>query len=109
MQKGLQRLSAGDREGARAAFARAHALAPDQAEPAFALGREEWRRGRVAEAERLLRLAHAARPEWALGAAALARVLIERDQLDEAERILEAALQLNPRSPALLVVRGELL
>jgi Flp pilus assembly protein TadD len=109
MQRGLSRLSAGDREAARAAFARAHALAPDEPEPAFALGREEWRRGRVAEAERLLRVAFAARPSWALGAAALSRVLIERDRLDEAERILEGSLAENPESPALLVVRGELL
>jgi tetratricopeptide (TPR) repeat protein len=109
LQRGAQRLQAGDREGARAAFARAHALAPEQAEPAFALGREEWRRGRVAEAERLLRLAWSARPSWGLGAAALARVLIERDRGDEAERVLEAGLAEHPRSPALLVVRGELL
>jgi tetratricopeptide (TPR) repeat protein len=109
MQRGLRRLAAGDREGARAAFAKAHALAPDEAEPAFALGREEWRRGRVAEAERLLRLAFSARPSWALGAAALARVLIERDRLDEAEKILETALAQHPKSPALLVVRGEVL
>jgi tetratricopeptide (TPR) repeat protein len=109
MQRGVARLAAGDHEAARAAFARAHALAPSEAEPAFALGREEWRRGRVAEAERLLRLAWAARPSWALGAAALARVLIERDRLDEAERVLGTALAEHPRHPALLVVRGELL
>jgi Flp pilus assembly protein TadD len=109
LQRGLHRLAVGDREGARAAFAKAHALAPDEAEPAFALGREEWRRGRVAEAERLLRLAFLARPSWALGAAALARVLIERDRLDEAEKILETALAQHPKSPALLVVKGEVL
>jgi Flp pilus assembly protein TadD len=117
MLRGVQKMQAGDHESARAAFARAHALAPDEPEPAFALGREEWRRGRVAEAERLLRLAYAARasstsagPKFeAIVAAALSRVLIERDRLDEAERVLENSLGDHPKSPALLVVRGELL
>jgi tetratricopeptide (TPR) repeat protein len=107
LARGTARLRDGDAEAARAAFARAHALAPDEPEPALALGREEWKRGRVGEAERLLRLAHAARPGWALGTAALARVLLERGGLEEAGQLLDEGLRLYPHHPALLVVQGE--
>ena len=107
LQRGAELLRAGDSTGAHASFARAHALAPKEAEPAFALGRLEWRRGRTAEAERLLRLAYGMRYDWPLAAAALSRVLIDRGALKEAKKILAAARQRDARHPALLVVSGE--
>lgn len=115
LKRGLELAEAGDTDGARAAFARAHALAPDEAEPAFALGREEQRRGRLSEAERLLRLARLARPAWPLGAAALARVIVARAQptprlaIAEARRVLAPARAAAPQNPVLLLVEGELL
>src|SRR5437868_13685727 len=57
LARGLMLARTNDAEGARAAFARAHALAPDEAQPAYSLARAEQRRGRVLEAERLLRVA----------------------------------------------------
>src|SRR5438034_7717577 len=62
LARGVGLQAAGDLEGARAAFARAHDLAPGEPEPALALGRQEERRGRPSEAERLYRLALEARP-----------------------------------------------
>src|SRR4051812_28312206 len=106
--KGTRLLRQGDADGARACFARAHALKPDQPEPALALGREEWKRGRLVEAECLLRLAWEGRPGWPLAAAALARVLIERGSPSEARTVLEQALKGANRSAALWVVLGEL-
>jgi Flp pilus assembly protein TadD len=106
--KGARLLRRGDEEGARACFARAHALEPNQPEPALALGREEWKRGRVVEAETLLRLAWEARPGWPLAAAALARVLIERGTTTEARAVLEQGFASSRASAALWLVRGEL-
>src|SRR5258708_549319 len=89
---GRPRRSAALRNGegahARDCFARAHALAPDEPEPALALGREEWKRGRLTDAEQLLRQAWDARPTWPLAAAALARVLVERGAHAAAEQVL---------------------
>lgn len=106
---------AGDGEGARAAFARAHAMAPDEAEPAWALARCEQRRGRAQEAERLYRLALTARPDWPLAAVALARLVAARAQptraaaLAEARDILRPAQAANPNHLLLTVVEAELL
>jgi Flp pilus assembly protein TadD len=107
LERGAAELQRGEREAARASFVRAHGLAPDEPEPALALGREEWRRGRLAEAERLLRVACAARPAWAIAAAALGRVLIERGDLDGAEGALAPARAASPRHAAILAVTGE--
>jgi Flp pilus assembly protein TadD len=106
--KGTLLLRRGDAEGARACFARAHALKPDQPEPALALGREEWKRGRLGEAEYLLRLAWEKRPRWPVASASLARVLIERDSTSEARAVLGHALEHAQASAALWVVLGEL-
>jgi tetratricopeptide (TPR) repeat protein len=114
LARGQERAAAGDAEGARAAYVRAHGLAPGEAEPAFALGREEERRGRLAEAERLYRLAQAARPGWPLAAAALARLVAGRGRptparaLDEARRVLAGARTAEPEHPLLWAVEGEL-
>ncbi len=108
LKRGAALLRTGDLEAARDSFARAHTLAPDEPEPALALGREEWKRGRLVEAERLLRLARDARPSWPLAAAALARVLIERGAGAEARLVLEPAMAAAPNHPALLIVEGEL-
>jgi Flp pilus assembly protein TadD len=106
--KGARLLRRGDGEGARACFARAHALKPDQPEPALALGREEWKRGRLVEAEALLRLAWRARPGWPLAAAALARVLTERGITNEARAILAQGFKAGRATAALWLVLGEL-
>jgi Flp pilus assembly protein TadD len=109
LQRGAKLLRRGMRDEALDCFARAHALAPDEAEPALALGREEWRRGRLGVAEELLRKACAARPGWSLAQAALARVLVERGALDEASRVVAQARATSPSDGALLAVEGELL
>jgi Flp pilus assembly protein TadD len=103
-------LRSGDVEAARAAFRRAHQLAPDEAEPALALGRIEWRLGWQAEAERLLELAHFARPAWPLAAAALARLYLASPRAARrraALRVLRAARRSHPDHPAILVVLAE--
>jgi Flp pilus assembly protein TadD len=105
----------GNDEGARAAFARAHAMAPTEPEPAWALARHEQRRGRRAEAERLYRLALEARPDWPLAAVPLARLVAARGQptpvlaIAEARRILAPAQAAEPRHLLLIVVEAELL
>jgi Flp pilus assembly protein TadD len=83
-------------------------MAPEEPEPALALGREEWKRGRLVEAESLLRLAWNGRRGWALAGAALTRVLIERGVGREARAVLGEAMALDRRSAALLLVLGEL-
>jgi tetratricopeptide (TPR) repeat protein len=108
LQRGAAALRNGDGAHARDCFARAHALAPDEPEPALALGREEWKRGRLADAEHLLRQAWDARPTWPLAAAALARVLVERGAHAAAEQVLAPAFAASPADPALLLVQGEL-
>jgi len=108
LYRGARLLREGRGEGARACFARAHAMAPEEAEPALALGREEWKLGRVVEAESLLRQAWRTRRGWPLAGAALARVLVERAALDEARAVLGEAMAGAPRSAALLLVLGEL-
>jgi Flp pilus assembly protein TadD len=115
LTRGLMLARNDDAEGARAAFARAHALAPDEAQPAYSLARAEQRRGRDLEAERLLRVALAARPDWPLAAIALARLLAERAQpnlpaaLTEARRVLAPAQARHPRHPLLQLVEAQLL
>jgi protein O-GlcNAc transferase len=114
LARGQDRAAAGDADGARAAYSRALALAPGEAEPPFALAREEERRGRPGEAERLYRLALAARPGWPLAAAALARLLAARGRptaaraLDEARRVLAGARAAEPEHRLLWAVEGEL-
>jgi tetratricopeptide (TPR) repeat protein len=106
---------AGDADGAAVAFARAHALAPSEAEPAFALARVEERRGRTRDAERLYRVALAARPDWPLAAVPLARIVAARAQptpeaaIAEARRILEAPAAAHPGHVLVAVVEAELL
>jgi Flp pilus assembly protein TadD len=108
LDRGALHLRRGDSKAARACFARAHALAPDEPEPALALGREEWKLGRLVDAERLLEQAWEARPSWPLAACALGRVLIERGEIARAERTLAPALAALPDHPALHMVFGEL-
>jgi protein O-GlcNAc transferase len=106
---------AGDADGARAAYARAQAMAPNEAEPAWALARCEDRLGRTDEAERLYRVALAARPEWPLAAIALARLVLTRGQptaaaaIAEARRVLAPARAAHPKHVLLTVVEAELL
>jgi len=105
----------GDLRGAADAFIRAHALAPTEAEPAFALARIEERRGRPRDAERLYRVALAARPDWPLAAVPLARILVARAQptlaaaVAEARRALAAPRAAHPEHVLLAVVEAELL
>jgi tetratricopeptide (TPR) repeat protein len=110
LARGLELQAAGDDEAARTALARAMTMAPGEAEPPFALGRLEERRGRGEAAERHYRRALAARPDWPLAAAALARRLglRPRPALDEARRVLQAARANEPNHPLLLMVAGEL-
>jgi Flp pilus assembly protein TadD len=110
LERGSSLLRAGKYEPARARFMRAHALAPEQAEPALALGRLEWRLGHLADAERFLRLAYRARPDWPLAAAALARLYFASDdprRRRAGARVLGEARRRTPDHPALLVVVGE--
>jgi tetratricopeptide (TPR) repeat protein len=106
---------AGDADGAAAAFARAQALAPAEADPAFALARVEERRGRARDAERLYRVALAARPDWPLAAVPLARLVAARAQptaeaaIAEARRVLAAPAAAHPGHVLLAVVEAELL
>ncbi len=75
LARGLTAQMAGDDDAARTAMTRAATLAPDAAEPPFALGRLAERNGRGDEAERHYRRALQLRPSWPLAAAALARRL----------------------------------
>ncbi|MCU1279739.1 MAG: Tetratricopeptide 2 repeat protein, partial [bacterium] len=106
---------AGDADGAAEAFAHAHALAPNEPDPAFALARSEEKRGRIRDAERLYRIALAARPAWAIAAVPLARLVVARAQptleaaVAEARRILEPARAAHPGHVLLAVVEAELL
>jgi tetratricopeptide (TPR) repeat protein len=109
LERGAKLLKSGASDEARDCFARAHALAPDRAEPALALGRSEWRRGRLGVAEDLLRKACTAQPGWTLAEASLVRLLVERGALDQASRVLERARAAAPGDGALLAVEGELL
>jgi Flp pilus assembly protein TadD len=110
LQRGARHLRAGEVDAARAAFQHAHRLAPEEAEPALALGRIEWRLGKTAEAGRLLRHAYEARPEWPLAAAALARFYLSSRrpaQRRAALGVLRRARQHAPDHPAIWVVLGE--
>ncbi|MDB4971084.1 MAG: Tetratricopeptide 2 repeat protein [Myxococcales bacterium] len=115
LSRGRDLALAGDAEGARAAYARAQAMAPTEAEPAFALGRCEEQRGRSDEADRLYRVALAARPEWPLAAIALTRLVIARGQpnaiaaIAEARRVLAPARAAHPAHLLLTIVEAELL
>ena len=111
LARGLAAQTAGDVDGARAAMTRAASMAPDEAEPPFALGRLAERLGRGDEAERFYRRALQLRPSWPLAAAALARRLglrSSRPALAEAERLVQATLTSAPQHPLLLMVSGEL-
>ncbi len=115
LARGRELALAGDADGADEAFARAHALAPDEAEPAFALARAEERRGRGRDAARLYRIALAARPAWPLAAVPLARLVVARAQptlpaaIAEARRILALPRAEHPGHVLLEVVEAELL
>lgn len=115
LARGRERDLVGDIRGAADAFARAHALAPDEPEPAFALARIEERRGRPRDAERYYRVALAARPDWPLAAVPLARLVVARARptvaaaIAEARRILAAPRAAHPDHVLLAVVEAELL
>jgi tetratricopeptide (TPR) repeat protein len=115
VRRALALEAAGDVEGAMAAFARAHAFAPDEAEPAYVLATRQQRQGRLDEAERLYRAALAARPRWHMAAIKLARLIVEREQPTakaaraEARRILKQARNPRPGAGVLQVIEAELL
>ena len=116
LARGRERDLVGDIRGAADAFARAHALAPDEPEPAFALARVEERRGRLGEAERLYRVALAALPRVAAGGGApLARLPVACAQptlaaaIAEARHILAGPRAAHPEHALLAVVDAELL
>jgi tetratricopeptide (TPR) repeat protein len=74
----------------------------------LARARSEWKKGRLAEAEILLRELVIGRPGWALGVAALAHLMAERGKVPDATRLLARARKAKLEHPALLVVEGEL-
>lgn len=102
----------GRHDEAEACFERAHQAAPERAEVAFALGRERMRRGKLDEAERLLRAAWVGDPSLPASAAALARCLGlsgPAPRVADAHRVVEEALARHPSEPGLYIVRAELL
>ena len=110
LRRGLERLHAGDFAGAEQHFERAHARAPGRPEVCVALGRERLRRGRVEEAEALLRTAWTTDPSLVSAAASLARCLgVFAKRGAEALVILDDAEGRHGRDPGLLVVRSEVL
>lgn len=116
LRAGLGHLRCGDFDAAERSFERAHRLAPERAEVCCALGRERLRRGRLDEAEALLRASVAAAPTLATAAASLARCLglhghPPHDQgarLAEAAAVLDRAERARGPSSTFDVVRGEL-
>jgi tetratricopeptide (TPR) repeat protein len=108
LDRGLRASERGDHDAAVACFARAHRLAPTEAEPALALGREEYKRGNLIPAEALLRLALSRRPRWPAATAALAHVLIAGGRTDEAEQLLGTCRDAVPEHAALVCAFGEL-
>jgi tetratricopeptide (TPR) repeat protein len=110
LRRGLERLHAGDFAGAEQHFERAHGRAPGRPEVCVALGRERLRRGRIEEAETLLRGAWTADPSLVSAAASLARCLgIFAHRGSEALAILDDAQARHGADPGLLVVRSEVL
>ncbi len=109
LRRGLERLHAGDFVAAEAHFEHAHQRAPDRPEVGVALGRERLRRGRLDEAERLLRAAWSADPTLVSAAASLARCLgIFGARAAEAHAVLDAAMERHGRDAGLLVIRSEI-
>lgn len=108
LRRGLECLHAGDFAAAEAHFEHAHRRAPQRPEVCVALGRERLRRGRIAEAEALLRAAWSADPSLISAAASLARCLgIFAHRGAEAHAVLDEADARHGRDPGLLVVRSE--
>jgi tetratricopeptide (TPR) repeat protein len=107
LDRGLRRLAEGDAAGAVDCFEAAYRRAPERPEVCFALGRERMRRGRLDEAEALLRAAWRASRASAAAGAALARCLgVLQKRWAEAHAVLEALER--DDDPALLVIRGEI-
>ena len=111
LARGLRCLAAGQLDQAEEHFARAHRRAPDQPEVLFALGRERLRKGRVDEAEPLLRGAWDRDRTLGAAAAGLARCLgVAGDQHAASHAILDEAMvdPVHAAEPGLHVVRGEI-
>jgi tetratricopeptide (TPR) repeat protein len=101
----LARLAEGDAAGAESCFEAAYRRAPERPEVCFALGRERMRKGRLSEAEALLRAAWEGSRSSSASAAALARCLgILQKRWADAHAVLDGAAE----DAALLVVRGEI-
>lgn len=110
LQRGLEKLRAGEFDPAEAHFARAHRWAPTRPEVCYALGRERLRRGDAEAAESLLTTAWSCDPTLTSCAAALARCIgLGRGDFAEAHRVLDDATARHPESSSLVVVRAELL
>src|SRR5262245_30187722 len=110
LKRGLECLHAGDFAAAERHFEHAHARAPERPEVCVALGRERLRRGRVDEAEALLRGAWRADPTLLSAAASLARCLgVFAHRGAEALAVLDEAEARHGRDAGLLVVRSEVL
>ncbi|HJZ84919.1 MAG TPA: tetratricopeptide repeat protein [Polyangia bacterium] len=110
LSRGVRALESGDYDQAQVQFAQAHRMAPDRAETCAALGREYLRRGRIDQAEPLLRGARAKDPDLLSAVAALARLLgLGRGRLGEAQALIDDALLRHQSEPTLLMVKGELL
>ncbi|HLU66960.1 MAG TPA: tetratricopeptide repeat protein [Kofleriaceae bacterium] len=110
LRRGLERLRRGEYGAAEAHFARAHRLAPDRAEVAFALGRERLRQGDLDQAEQLLTAAWRRDPTLLSAGAFLARCVgLERRDHARAHAILDEARAHHGPAPLLAVVEAEIL
>lgn len=108
LDRGLRRLAEGDAAGAEDCFEAAYRRAPERPEVCFALGRERMRRGRLDEAEALLRAAWSASQSSAAAGVALARCLgVLQKRWAEAHAVLDEVAALG-EDPGLLVIRGEI-
>lgn len=107
--RGLRALSQGEFDDAERWFARAHTLAPDQPEVAFALGREHLRRGRYHDARPLLERAWESDHGFASAAASLARCVgVGLRDREGGLAVLDAATVVGIDRASLDVVRGEI-
>ena len=109
LTSGLRWISQGRFSQALACLHRAYEIAPDRAETACALGREELRRGNTAAAEPLLRKAWKIDNTLTSAGLTLARCLgIRMREFSEAHEIIDHLLASNPEDIGAALVRSEL-